>query len=294
MNNWQLQQRLSLPLAAKIIHTQNVIRQWCDMWDDKVYLSYSGGYGSTVLADIILDMGLNIPFVFVNTGNEYTEIVQQVRRYGNRVTWLRPFMLVEQVVTNYGYSIASKKIARDINKLRNQNLSERYRNYLLNGDERGNYGKIPERWKCLLDAPFECTGECCRLLKHGPLDRFTKQTGMKPFTGEMATESRERKRQYMEHGCNFVGSKVSKSMPLSIWTANDLKEYTKQRGLIQSEIYDMGEKRTGCVICMYGIHLEKGLNRFQRLARTHPKFHRLVLPKLKIPEVMDYIKLPWY
>ena len=32
-----------------------------------------------------------------------------------------------------------------------------------------------------------------------------------------------------------------------------------------------GEKRTGCVFCAFGAHLEKSPNRFQRLKQSHPK-----------------------
>ena len=31
--------------------------------------------------------------------------------------------------------------------------------------------------------------------------------------------------------------------------------------------------RTGCVFCGYGCHLEKEPNRFQKLAKTHPKLY---------------------
>lgn len=34
-----------------------------------------------------------------------------------------------------------------------------------------------------------------------------------------------------------------------------------------------GCRRTGCVFCMFGAHLEKGETRFQRLKHTHPKLY---------------------
>ena len=34
-----------------------------------------------------------------------------------------------------------------------------------------------------------------------------------------------------------------------------------------------GADRTGCVFCMFGCHLEKEPNRFQKLAETHPKLY---------------------
>lgn len=41
-------------------------------------------------------------------------------------------------------SIASKETASKVSKLRHGNLSDRYRNYLLYGDERGKFGMLPK------------------------------------------------------------------------------------------------------------------------------------------------------
>ena len=38
-----------------------------------------------------------------------------------------------------------------------------------------------------------------------------------------------------------------------------------------SRLYTTGLDRTGCVFCMFGCHLEKEPNRFQRLKETHPR-----------------------
>ena len=74
---YDLKQMQSLPLEAKIIMTQQRVRQWYDYWEGQVYLSFSGGKDSTVLLDIIQNHcpGVyDVPAVFVNTGLEYPEI----------------------------------------------------------------------------------------------------------------------------------------------------------------------------------------------------------------------------
>ena len=38
---WELKQMQSLPLAAKIIMTQQRIRQWYEYWDGMVYVGFS-------------------------------------------------------------------------------------------------------------------------------------------------------------------------------------------------------------------------------------------------------------
>ena len=40
---------------------------------------------------------------------------------------------------------------------------------------------------------------------------------------------------------------------------------------VECDLKCTGCQRTGCVFCGFGIHLEKGETRFQRLAKTHPR-----------------------
>ena len=53
---WELKQRQSLPLKAKIQMTITRVREWYEYWINKgedVYLSWSGGKDSTVLKHIV-------------------------------------------------------------------------------------------------------------------------------------------------------------------------------------------------------------------------------------------------
>ena len=54
-----------------------------------------------------------------------------------------------------------------------------------------------------------------------------------------------------------------------------------------------GAQRTGCMFCMFGLHLEKQPNRFQRMALTHPKQHNFCVNKLGCGKVLDYIGVPY-
>ena len=38
-----------------------------------------------------------------------------------------------------------------------------------------------------------------------------------------------------------------------------------------------GCSRTGCMFCLYGAHLEKGLGRLERMKATHPKQYDFVM-----------------
>ena len=50
-------------------------------------------------------------------------------------------------------------------------------------------------------------------------------------------------------------------------------EYIKTYDVHYSEIYDRGHDRTGCVFCMFGVHMEGSPNRFQLMKETHPKLY---------------------
>ena len=77
---WQLTQKQSLPLKAKIEMTKKRIRQFYDYFDGKVYLSYSGGKDSETLRQIIKSMnGYNdIPTVFCQTGLQLRSVREKV------------------------------------------------------------------------------------------------------------------------------------------------------------------------------------------------------------------------
>lgn len=53
MELWELKQKQSLPLEAKIAMTLRRIREWYEYWDGNVYVSFSGGKDSTVLLHLV-------------------------------------------------------------------------------------------------------------------------------------------------------------------------------------------------------------------------------------------------
>ena len=123
---YDLAQMQSLPLEAKIIMTQQRIRQWHEYWDGMVYVSFSGGKDSTVLKHIVDGMYDDVPALFVNTGLEYPEIQTFVRTikagkydcFNSDVEIERPEMRFDEVIEKYGYPVISKEIARAANYAR--------------------------------------------------------------------------------------------------------------------------------------------------------------------------------
>lgn len=108
-----LEQMQSLPLSSKITMTKQRIAAWYEYFDGQVYVSFSGGKDSTVLLHLVRSLYPDVEAVFSDTGLEYPEIREFVKTFDN-VTWLKPSMNFRQVITTYGYPVASKEVAEKI------------------------------------------------------------------------------------------------------------------------------------------------------------------------------------
>ena len=310
----------SIPIEGKIVMTQERIRQWYDYWEGNVYVSFSGGKDSTVLKHIVDSMYDDVPAVFVNTGLEYPEIQTFVRdvkagRYdcfNSDVEIIRPEMRFDEVIRTYGYPVASKEIAGYVREAKHSG-SEKLRMMriqMLTGEYRGKDGQLSAfnspKWRILLDAPFEVSDKCCDVMKKKPIAGYCKRTGRKGIVGTMAEESRFRRQSWMRYGCNTYNGKQL-SRPLSFWTEQDVLHYIKRFNVPYCSVYgDIIEKqspedtlettgctRTGCMFCMFGCHLEKEPNRFQRMKQTHPKQYEYCMNQLGLKEVLEYIGVPY-
>ncbi len=291
---WQLKQRQAMPLWMKEAYTAKRIKSWYDHFDGEVYVSFSGGKDSTVLLDQVRKLYPDVPAVFVNTGQEYAEIIRFVRSIDN-VIWLKPKMTFWEVVAKYGWPVVSKNQARFIHDLQNPTESNKAtRNLRLTGLNRKGIlcpsMKLSKKWMRLVDAPFKISEKCCEVLKKEPFKRYGKSSGRFPMSGVMAGDSRMRTRNYQRNGCNmFDATKYPISSPMAFWLEADIWEYIEKHSIPYSKIYDMGEKRTGCKFCMFGAHLEKEPNRFQRMKKNFPGQYDLFVNKKGGGAVLDCI-----
>ena len=76
---------------------------------------------------------------------------------------------------------------------------------------------------------------------------------------------------------------------MAFWTDKDIWKYVCKYSVPYSKIYDMGEQHSGCMFCMFGIHLESEPNRAQRMRQTHPKQYKYCMDTLGCGEVLDFI-----
>jgi len=300
------------PLELKVQVTQTKIMEWYVRHNGKAFVSFSGGIDSTVLLDLVRRVYADIPAIFVDTGLEYPELRNFVKTKDN-VTWLRPKHPFPVIIEKYGYPVISKEISDCIDGARK---GQAYRIARLNGevlDRNGNKSRFNhEKWRFLLDAPFKMSANCCYHMKKAPIRKYERKTKCFPIIGTMADESQLRTQSWLKLGCNAFDSKRPISRPLSFWRRQDILRFLQLTKIPYAPIYGdivpvngkfdkngdpmlrtTGVFATGCMFCMYGVHLESEPNRFQMMQTTHPKQYDYCINKLELREVLEFINVPY-
>jgi 3'-phosphoadenosine 5'-phosphosulfate sulfotransferase (PAPS reductase)/FAD synthetase len=309
----------SWSLERKIRVTQTRIIEWHQHWEGKVYVSFSGGKDSTVLLDLARRIYPDIEAVFIDTGLEYPEIREFVRTKNN-VTWIKPKMNFKEVIVKYGYPVISKEVSDAIWNARSKPDGCRAKRFNPNSEYCKKYGKRYDlsKWKFLLESNIPISDRCCHILKKDPIKKYEKETHNHPILATMTCESNLRKNSWLSTGCNAFDAKRPISQPISFWTEQDILHYIKRFNIPYSSIYGdivevnetdgqlklidncwgklktTGADRTGCMFCMFGVHLEKEPNRFQKMKITHPKQYDYCMRSidkggLGLKEVLDFI-----
>lgn len=224
--------------------------------------------------------------------------------FNSNVEIIRPEMRFDEVIKKHGYPVISKEVSLKIKETRSKPDGYASQSFEPNSEKVKRYGARYDlsKYKYLLDAPFKISNVCCDVMKKKPAKQYEKGTGRKAFIGTMASESVARKTQWLRHGCNAFEKNRPTSQPMSFWTEQDILHYIKEYNVPYASVYGdivptsdeeqiegqitafdvlqdydetplktTGCNRTGCIFCMFGCHLEKEPNRFQRLKLTHPK-----------------------
>ena len=230
--------------------------------------------------------------------------------FNTNVEILRPKLRFDEVIKNYGYPVISKEVSQSLHEvsraLKKGKTGTRRHKRLLGEltDAHGNPSMFNQaKYGYLLDADFNSSHMCCHVMKKTPAKAYEKETGRKAIIGTLADESLLRKQAWIMHGCNAFESARPTSQPLSFWTEQDILHYIKKYDVPYASVYGdiqvkppegteegqinvidylgcyepgdiletTGCDRTGCIFCMFGCHLEKEPNRFQRLKETHPR-----------------------
>lgn len=230
--------------------------------------------------------------------------------FNPNVEIIRPEMRFDEVIKKYGYPVISKEISKKVKDGKSALQKGNQDSCALRmfaGEYTTANGKTSmfdhRKWAFLLESDFQISHMCCDVMKKRPAKTYAKQTGRKPILGTMASESRLRFQKWLQNGCNAFDTKDPTSQPMSFWTEQDVLHYIKKFNVPYCPVYGdiqvkppegteegqinaidylgcwdetdiletTGCSRTGCIFCMFGCHLEKEPNRFQRLKQTHPR-----------------------
>lgn len=296
-------------------------------YDKKVYVSFSGGKDSTVLADLVAKVcemfNCKLVLWFSDTGLEYPEVREHVKKFAD---WLRENYNIEvelvidypkdkngkritfrDVIMTEGYPVISKEVALKLRDARRNPNGYSMQSFVEGSPKNIKYPKFKlVKYKYLLDAPFEISHKCCDIMKKKPSKQFEKERGLIPIIGTMACESNVRRTEWLKNGCNAFNNSRPMSRPLSFWVEQDILEYIKRYQIPYPTVYGeiiedengglktTGCDRTGCMFCGFGCHLEKEPNRFQKLKHTHPKVWEYCMKPVKdgglgMKEVLEFI-----
>ncbi|MBA7490899.1 Phosphoadenosine phosphosulfate reductase [subsurface metagenome] len=291
--SWQLKDKINLSFIDKIKLSKIKIKQFIKELDNKVYVAFSGGLDSTVLLHLVRGIDPDILAVRV-IESSYHELNDFVNTFEN-IKQIKPSKSYNEVIKEYGYPVISKEVSKNISRYRTGNDDvKRYRMFGVRIDGSiGKIGVIPNKWHYLVNAPFKISDRCCDIIKKNPIKKFEKEYKLKPFIGIKANDSLRRRLDYLKKGCNIFLKNREQSRPLSFWTKRDIKMYIKKYNLSYCSLYDKGEKSLGCIYCLFGIHLEKAPNRFQRMYHLNSKLYNYGLNNLNIKMVLNHINVDY-
>lgn len=309
----KLKQIQRLPLECR--EEQAILKIKNAFWDlgitpSETYIAYSGGKESIVLSHLAwraLDFNISLDKVtgkykidgepsrwpdfhrvthlFENTTLEHLSILPFVKNYFKQVKGaiVYPLKRPIDVWKSEGFPFLGKRIADHLTRLRRGNKS----NWFVN-----NYGKyLP-----LVKIDTRISDKCCYYLKKGPAEKWATEHNMRlVMLGTRADESRARKQDWVERRClHQPPSGIAQLKPLSYFSEQDIWDYIRKYNLPYPRLYDEGYKRTGCMVCGFGSHIESP-NKFEILRKENYRFYLNVMLKLgyadaiwEINETMGY------
>lgn len=256
---------------------------------DSVYVSTSGGKDSACVSKLCKRLYPGIKHVMFDTGLEYRQTVELAKEQGAEI--IKPVKGWKAFCEEKGYPVGSKQVSKRIHDARVSPVGCAIT--LFSGPYH-----LSHKWLHFLDVDLPISQKCCDEFKKKP----AKKMKLNPIVGTRIQESNERKNAWKKTGCNSYNLAATKgiSRPISLWSDGDVNQYVADNNVHLSSIYTQYKgKRTGCVCCPYGAHLEEN-SRFELLKELEPARYQhfmntplrriLLLSGVRIESDEDYMR----
>ncbi len=260
----ELNRLLALPLEEKIRNSVDLIGTVLEKHQRPV-VACSFGKDSMVMLHLVRQLRPDVDVVYNNTGVEFPENVTFARRMGEEWSLnmhvTRPETTFWKVVDQYGWPLLGKDC----------------------------YGRARQKWA---RAEARISAKCCEVLKEKPSNKLIAGLGADVILlGTLATESRNRRFRWMEHGEYFQNKRENfwKCHPIATWTEADVWAYHELHQIPHCPIYDMGHKRNGCWPC--GMDIKFKDNHLSVLRQTHPRLWRFLMVDKGLGKELMKLKL---
>lgn len=279
--------------------------------EGKIYLSYSGGKDSTVLAHLIMmaNLPMNIPFVFANTGIEMDATLRFVKEFPyDNVVIVKPRKPFAQVLKEYGKPALSKIKSSCLSTYQNHVeeplKTARARQMITGIRERDgvqipgsrNSTKLANKHMHFIhpDTEIKFANMCCQYMKKYPFKDFAKENEMNgAYSGVRVAEGGARAMAYKT--CTVVtevkGKKHIMSLPIYDWSDEIVEEFIEYYDIKLSDAYEVyGCKRTGCIGCPFSPNLKEEL---KVLYEYEPLKYKAVMKWMQDVFVYQMVECDW-
>lgn len=268
---------MSLFLEIAVQEAIERIKRAYAQTNGKIFLSFSGGKDSTVLAELIkmADLPTDVPFVFANTGIELDATYEFVKNYDySNMVVIKPRKPFAHIIRDYGVPALSKTKSQFLNTYQNalrdgKNPLDSVRVTRLLGLTGDGRDRIANKHLHFLhpDHEYRIANQCCQYMKKYPFEDYAKEHGMEgTYAGIRVAEGGVRATAYKS--CTVFRKKGKRdellSMPIYDWSDELVEQFIEAYGVKLSRAYtEYGQRRTGCIGCPFSKDLEQDLPMLQ-------------------------------
>lgn len=263
---------------------------------DKIYMSFSGGRDSTIMLNMIEELGWKnkIKIAHFNTTMEFeatTEFVNKKIAEGWNIDITKPVKTMPQIYKEYGKPFHSKQASEMIGRLQKHKFNfkeDTYKSFdelilkypkcraalkWFTGHDRSTL--VCPKWvkRALVFNEIRIANKCCEFLKKRPAKEYEKANDIiLSIIGVRKSESLSR--NYAYKGCVWSDNKHFKFFPLLYFNDEDIEDIVKIKNIELSKAYTVyNQKRTGCVGCPFGKNHKEEL---EVLRKFEPKKAKIV------------------